>query len=139
RCKRWSSDVAELQLSGDSSNPQVRLELSAIDLDGIVRNAQHHDNDANRRKHALELVREELGLTIDENELRHTWRGVQRPCVLDFRNVAALGMASLRHDDEGWKVHIDLPFDQRADGMDADRRVLNEFRQTQEPTRTIVW
>lgn len=143
RCKRWATQVPELQITGDSANPTIRLEMATVDVESIVRNVQTHDNDANRRKHFLELLRGDLGLATDQSSIDVLWHGVERPIHVQFCNLEELGASSLRHDQSdwnaGWKLVIDRPFSSRVEAELVGLQLLADFSRVQSPTPTVVW
>ncbi|MFR9751408.1 BREX-2 system ATPase PglY [Nocardia sp. 004] len=146
----WASRFPEIKPTGTELNPGVRLELSGIDVETVLANAQVNDNPANRAALARDLLSEELGLDrasgrFDADELRFVWRGSARVVEVVFGNVSdedALPDHDLHPTIAGrWRIVIDLPYDEGAHTPieDADRiRRLREQQGDNHP-RTVAW
>lgn len=143
RLNRWiESGAGEIRLSDRSANPTVRLQVSDVDAESIVKKAEGlFDNVGNRCRKARELLFEGIKISGDELFVRHgfTWRGTDRGCGLLLASVRELNDESLRCNDEEWKVVLEWPFD--PDGHDRSEAVTRteRFRTSQKETRTLVW
>lgn len=123
KCRRWAAQVGQLKVRDDSANPLIELQLSAVDVDGILAQVQGEDNIGNRIRKVKELVLVELlGLPPeDELWLEHvfTWRATRRRCRVLFANVRTLRDEQLRGSGadasgEDWRILIDYPFDEEG-------------------------
>lgn len=146
----WAGRFPEIKPTGTDANPGVRLELSGVDVESVIANAQVNDNPANRLALARDLLAEEFGLDrangrFDADELRFVWRGSNRVAEVVFGNVSdddALPNHDLQPAIEGrWRIVIDLPYDEGTHTPieDADRiRRLKEEQGTNHPN-TVAW
>ncbi|MET7767448.1 DUF6079 family protein [Nocardia sp. NPDC005366] len=146
----WASRFPEIKPTGTDVNPGVRLELSGVDVETVLANAQVNDNPANRAALARDLLCEELGLErangrYDADELRFVWRGSNRVVEVIFGNISDednLPNHDLQPAFEGrWRIVIDLPYDEgtHTPVEDADRiRRLREQQGGNHP-RAVAW
>src|SRR5262249_4264858 len=130
-------------LSDRTANPTVRLQVSDVDAESIIKKAEGlFDNVGNRCRKARELLLEGIRLAGDELFVRHgfTWRGTDRGCGLLLASVRELNDESLRcNDEDEWKVILNWPLD--PDGRDRTEAVTRaeRFRASRPETRTLVW
>ena len=78
RCRAWAAEIGEVRIGDDPANPTITLQLSAVDTESILADADRHDNAGNRRRLIREILFNELGIEDrDELMLYHeiTWRG----------------------------------------------------------------
>ncbi|MEV0686630.1 phage resistance protein [Nocardia sp. NPDC050378] len=146
----WAGRFPEIKPTGTDANPGVRLELSGVDVESVIANAQVNDNPANRLALARDLLAEEFGLDrasarLDADELRFVWRGSQRTAEVIFGNVSdddAMPNHDLQPVYPGrWRIVIDLPYDEGAHTPieDAHRiRLLKEEQGDNHPN-TVAW
>ena len=143
----WAARFPEIKETGTTANPGVRLELSGVDVDSVIANAQVNDNTGNRRALAKRLLAEEFGVEQGRlvEELPFIWRGTDRTAEIVFANVAdedELPDHALVPQEEGrWRIVIDLPFDEGEWGPVEDVNRMRRLRELQraEPTRTVAW
>ncbi|MFF3871950.1 phage resistance protein [Streptomyces sp. NPDC001978] len=143
----WAARFPEIKETGTDTNPGVRLELSGVDVDSVIANAQVNDNPGNRLALAKRLLSEELGVEHGQfsDELNFVWRGTSRTAEIVFGNIAdedELPDHDLMPQQEGrWRIAVDLPFDEGEWGPveDADRMRRLRERQQGEHTRTLAW
>ncbi|MFD7603146.1 phage resistance protein [Streptomyces mirabilis] len=143
----WAARFPEIKETGTDANPGVRLELSGVDVDSVIANAQVNDNPGNRVALARRLLSEELGVEHGQlsDQLSFTWRGTARTAEIVFGNVAdedELPDHDLMPQDEGrWRIAIDLPFDEGEWGPVEDVNRIRRLRERQqgERSRTIAW
>ncbi|MFE9169008.1 phage resistance protein [Streptomyces kebangsaanensis] len=143
----WAARFPEIKETGTDTNPGVRLELSGVDVDSVIANAQVNDNPGNRSALARRLLSEELGVEHGQfaDELNFTWRGTARTAEVVFGNVAdedELPDHDLMPQQDGrWRIAIDLPFDEGEWGPveDANRMQRLRERQQGERSRTVAW
>ena len=144
KCRRWAAEVGELRISEDPNNPTIALQLTGVDIEGIVERARSvFDNAGNRVQLVRKMVFGELGLKPEGDGLtcRHDflWRGTRRRVDVLFSNVRDLPDQSLRASEEDWKVVVDFPFDEDGHSPQDDQARLEKFSQEGEPTRTVCW
>ncbi|MGY1501331.1 BREX-2 system ATPase PglY [Streptomyces sp. QTS52] len=142
----WAGRFPEIKETGTEANPGVRLELSGVDVDSVIANANVNDNPGNREALAKRVLVEELGIDQSQliNELRFAWRGTERSVEVVFGNVAdedALPDHDLMPQQDGhWRIVIDLPFDESEWGPREDANRMQRLRERQgEPSRSIAW
>jgi hypothetical protein len=143
----WAARFPEIKEAGTDANPGVRLELSGVDVDSVIANAQVNDNPGNRGALARRLLSEELGVEHGQftDELNFTWRGTARAAEVVFGNVAdedELPDHDLMPQQDGlWRIAIDLPFDEGEYGPVEDAQRMQRLRERQqgERSRTVAW
>jgi hypothetical protein len=143
----WAARFPEIKETGTDANPGVRLELSGVDVDSVIANAQVNDNPGNRAALARRLLSEELGVEHGQlsDQLNFTWRGTARTAEILFGNVAdedELPDHDLMPQEEGhWRIAIDLPFDEGEYGPREDANRMQRLRERQqgERSRTVAW
>ncbi|WP_406384019.1 phage resistance protein [Streptomyces sp. NBC_00117] len=143
----WAARFPEIKETGTDTNPGVRLELSGVDVDSVIANAQVNDNPGNRVALARRLLSEELGVEHGQfaDELSFVWRGTARTAEVVFGNVAdedELPDHDLMPQQDGcWRIAIDLPFDEGEWGPveDANRMQRLRERQQGERSHSIAW
>ena len=92
RVRNWAAQVGEIKV-GEEADPTVTLQLSGVDTEGILANAQAVDNPGNRRRKVREMLFEQLGIEDrDDLFLEHEilWRGTRRSFQVIFGNVREL-------------------------------------------------
>jgi hypothetical protein len=143
KCRRWAAEVGELRISDDPQNPTIALQLTGVDIEGIVERARIFDNAGNRVRTVREMVFGEMGLRPDGDGVtcRHEflWRGTRRRVDVLFANIRDLPDQSLRALEDDWKLIIDFPFDEAGHSPSDDVARLEKFAQEGEPTRTVCW
>ncbi|MFF3561391.1 phage resistance protein [Streptomyces sp. NPDC002574] len=143
----WAARFPEIKETGTDANPGVRLELSGVDVDSVIANAQVNDNPANRMALAKRLLSEEIGVDHGQfsDELAFVWRGTTRTAEVVFGNLSdedELPDHDLMPQEEGrWRIAVDLPFDEGEKGPveDAERMRRLRERQQGERSRTVAW
>ncbi|MFF4131281.1 phage resistance protein [Streptomyces mirabilis] len=143
----WAARFPEIKETGTDTNPGVRLELSGVDVDSVIANAQVNDNPGNRVALARRLLSEELGVEHGQlsDQLSFTWRGTSRTAEIVFGNVAdedELPDHDLMPQEDGhWRIAIDLPFDEGEWGPVEDVNRIRRLRERQqgERSRIVAW
>lgn len=142
RVRGWAGEVGEIKIGDDPANPTIALQLSSVDTQTILENAQAADNTGNRRRKVREILFHALGIEDkDELQLEHeiVWRGTRRPFEIVFGNVHELPDESLATRGNERKVVIDFPFDEAGHSPLDDLTRLKDFREAGKPARTLVW
>ncbi|WP_330333133.1 phage resistance protein [Streptomyces sp. NBC_00536] len=143
----WAGRFPEIKVTGTDTNPGVRLELSGVDVDSVIANANVNNNPGNRLALAKRLLSEELDVTHGQlvEELQFVWRGTSRAVEVIFGNMAdedELPDHDLMPREEGrWRIAIDLPFDDGEYGPREDAIRIQRLREKQqgERSRTVAW
>lgn len=142
RCRQWAAQVGEIKIGDEPTNPTISVQLSAVDTETVLEKARNEDNTGNRRRKIKEILFRELGIEDrDEMWLTHelTWRGTRRQVELLYANVRELPDESLRARGQDWKVVIDFPFDEANRTPHDDIARLQQFRQSNGATNTLLW
>lgn len=138
----WASHAGEIQLSADSSNPLISLQLSGVDVEGVLENARNIDNFGNRVRTVKDLLFADFGIDTHGTDMltpEHSWywRGRQRRAEILLQNVRECSDDNFRPGDGVWRLLIDYPFDQETGRTPADDRArVSEF---EESVHTLVW
>ncbi|MEV5509912.1 BREX-2 system ATPase PglY [Streptomyces orinoci] len=143
----WAGRFPEIKETGTDANPGVRLELTGVDVDSVIANANVNDNPGNRLALAKRILAEELGIDQGQlmSELTFVWRGTQRSVEVVFANIAdedELPDYDLTPAQEGrWRIVVDLPYDEREYGPaeHAGRFRRLQEKQQGERSRTVAW
>jgi hypothetical protein len=142
KCRNWAAQVGEIKISDEGANPVISLQITGVDTEGIVANAQSFDSYGNRVQKLRALLYESLNLTEESGlippQYEILWRGTRRTCELLFRNVRELPLSSLQAENP-WRMVIDYPFDQEGYTPADDRAKVQEFRDTGAASNCLVW
>lgn len=145
KVRGWASHTGEIQISADAGNPLISMQLSGVDVEGVLENARSIDNFGNRVRTVKELLFGEIGIdtataTILAPEYSWTWRGTPRRAEVLLHNVRLCSDDNFRPGDDVWRVVIDYPFDEdKTCSPSDDRARAEEFRDLGESVRTVVW
>ncbi|MEU3217067.1 DUF6079 family protein [Streptomyces sp. NPDC006971] len=142
----WAGRFPEIKETGTEANPGVRLELSGVDVDSVIANADVNDNPGNRQALARRILVDELGITQGQliDRLQFVWQGTERDVEVVFGNVADEDELPdhdlMPQQDDLWRIVIDLPFDDSEYGAVEDANRMRRLRERQgEPSRTVAW
>ena len=121
KLRRWASLVGEIRV-GDGQDPVVSLQVTGVDIEPILANAAHFDNDGTRRTRLQRLLFEGLGFPLDASLLGgqpfvphdHAWRGTKRPVDLYVEVVRELSADRLRGRADAPVLVLGMPFDLRG-------------------------
>ncbi len=142
RCRNWAASVGEIRVE-DGNNPSISVQLSGVDTEGIIKQAEREDNQGNRVRRVRQMLFEQLGISgEDEFQQYHefVWKNTERSCVVLFKNIRELPPTSFENHDEPWKLIIDFPFDEAGYGPRDDISKIQEFKATHpEGAKTICW
>jgi hypothetical protein len=143
RFRKWAGEVGQIKIGDESNNPTISIQLTGVDTEAIIQQAQSADNTGNRIRKVKDILFNQLGITPqDELFLNHdfTWRATKRGCDVLVTNVRELTDASLKKEGDQWRVIIDYPFDAESFTPRDDIAKIEVFRSVNEtPTRTLVW
>ncbi|MFJ9086590.1 phage resistance protein [Streptomyces sp. NPDC102384] len=146
----WAAAIPEIKRTGTDTNPAVRLELTGIDLEAVLANAQVHNNQGARKAKMLALLKDALGITAGPDGLGGydlldlVWKGTRRQVEVVFGNVAdvdSLDESDLKPAaDDNWRLVVDLPYDEGEFTPRDDVVRLRKLRdKTSGTVRTLVW
>ena len=142
RCKNWAASVGEIRI-GEDANTTISIQLSGVDTEGIIKQAEREDNRGNRARLVKQMLFAQFtikGETEFEQYYDFVWRNTKRPCVVLFGNVRELPPASLEAIDERWKLVIDYPFDEPNRSPRDDLSKLQNFIDSHPAgTKTLCW
>lgn len=150
KAKEWAATFPEIKVTGTGPGAVVRLELTGVDLDAVLANAQVHNNQNNRRAKMRGLLKEALGISdgpggFDAYDvLNLVWKGSERQIEVVFGNVAdvdSLPEATLRPSQEdAWRLIVDFPYDEGEFGPMDDLQRLRALREKPGgDSRTLAW
>ncbi|QCO67005.1 phage resistance protein [Luteimonas yindakuii] len=144
KVRGWASHAGEIQLSADAVHPVISMQLSGVDVEGVLENARAMDNFGNRVRLVKDLLFGEIGIDASTAllapEYSWLWRGTPRRTEVLLQNVRELTDESMRPGDGVWRLLIDYPFDEDPARTPADDRArLQTFRERAESVRTIAW
>ncbi len=145
KVRGWSSHAGEIQISADAANPLISMQLSGVDVEGVLENARGIDNFGNRVRTVKELLFGDIGIdtataTMFAPEYSWSWRGSARRAEVLLHNVRLCSDDNLRPGDGVWRVAIDYPFDEDDTSSPSDDRArVDKFRDLGESVRTVVW
>jgi hypothetical protein len=143
RCRDWAGSVGEIRIGEENTtNPSISVQLSGVDTDSILRQAEGIDNRGNRIRLMREMVFAQLGLTSDDAECTYsfTWKNTKRTCTILFMNIRELSDFSFENLEENWKLIIDFPFDEAGRNPKDDLARIQEFLADRaDGTKTICW
>ena len=142
RCKTWAASVGEIRI-GEEVNPTISVQLSGVDTESIIKQAEREDNQGNRIRRVRQMLFEQLGIEGEgEFEQYHDfmWRNTRRSCTVLFKNIRELPDTSLENDDEQWKLIIDFPFDEPGHGPRDDLSKVQTFADSHvDGAKTLCW
>ena len=142
RCKNWAASVGEIRI-GEESNPSISIQLSGVDTESIIKQAEREDNYGNRIRRVRQMIFEQVGIQGEgqfEHNYEFTWKNTRRTCVVLFRNIRELTDSSIENTVDDWKLIIDFPFDEQGRGPRDDLSQLQAFKDTHPAgSKTICW
>ncbi len=145
KLRTWAAQVGEIKLT-DDTNPVISLQITGVDVEPILANAAHYDNDGNRRRKVRDLLFAALGIG-DANggellnaqgfiEVPHLWRGTRRQVDVWLESIAELSDERLRGRAGTPTLLLGLPFDANGRTMADHKARLARFG---EEADTIAW
>ncbi|MFF7192910.1 DUF6079 family protein [Streptomyces sp. NPDC008079] len=153
KLKEWAGRIPEIKLAGDGVAMTVRLELTGVDIDSVVRNGREaFDKPRYRHDAAVELLRSEFALTVAKGQggfdaydtVDFTWRGSKRRTEVVFANIAdreeTPDSTLTPTDTETWRLVVDLPWDEGEFGPREDLNRMNSFWERHpEVQHSLAW
>lgn len=148
KVRSWASQIGGL-LVGEQNDPEVALGLDRVDVNAILKSAEHADSLGAQKRLLKEILFDAFGLPADADNLVEktvTWRGTRRTGVVRFANVRDLPESALECPaDAAWSVVVDYPFDQAGYSPEDDLRRVEAFRESRSAAGagasnpTMVW
>jgi hypothetical protein len=142
RVRNWAASVGEIRI-GEETNPSISIQLSGVDTEGIIKQAEREDNQGNRIRRVRQMLFEQLGVSGEDEFQQHydfTWKNTSRSCTVLFKNIRELPDASFENSDSDWKLVIDFPFDEAGHGPKDDISRLQQFKTVNTlGAKTICW
>lgn len=145
KVRGWAARAGEIQVGSDSANPSISLQLSGVDVEGVLENARGIDNYGNRVRTVKQLLFRDIGIDPEKAglltpEYPWRWRGTPYRAEILVQNVRECSDESLRPGDGAWRVVIDYPFDNDPErGPSDDRAHLRGFLDKGGNEHTMVW
>ncbi len=142
KCKQWAASVGEIRI-GEETNPTISLQLSGVDTDSIVKQAEREDNRGNRLRLLREMLYKQLEIKGEdqlEQYREFPWRNTKRSCNVLLSNIRELPENSLENIASSWKLVIDYPFDEPEYSPRDDLSKVQAFKTSHEQgAKTICW
>lgn len=143
KCRNWAGSVGEIRIGEERQNPSISIQLSGVDVEGVIRQAAREDNHGNRIRRVRKMIFEQVGIK-DEGQFEHIyefdWKNTKRACVVLFKNIRELTDASIENDLNDWKLIIDFPFDEQGHGPRDDLSRIQAFKESHpKGSKTICW
>ena len=121
KVRRWAAVEGAIRI-GDGQDPTVSLQITGVDVEPILADAAHFDNEGTRRGRLQRLLFEGLGLPPDTTLLGgqsfvafdHSWRGTRRSVDLYVEVVRELSADRLRGRPGAPVLVLGMPFDPRG-------------------------
>jgi hypothetical protein len=143
KCRKWAAEIGQIKIGEETTNPTISIQLTGVDTELIIKQADNEDNAGNRVRKIKELLFAELGIEPkDELFLTHDfkWRATARTCEVLVTNVREAQDSAFKKEGETWRVLIDYPFDMENRSPRDDLATLDNFRSRNEGvSRAIVW
>jgi hypothetical protein len=130
--KKWAAAAGQIKIRESAgSAPTISLQLSGVDAEQILAQAESVDNPGNRIRKLRDLVFEQMGVPgHDELFFQHDfrWKGTGRRCNVVFGNLRDLPDETIRSDGDVWRMLIDYPFDSPGHSVRDDQAGLRNSR-----------
>ena len=143
KCKKWAAAVGQIKIQENAgSHPTILLQLSGVDVQSIIDQAEAVDNHGNRIRKLKDMLFGEFGIENQQElfaRLPFRWRGTDRECEVLVSNVREVPVETLATGGTSWRLIVDYPFDQSGHSVRDDLERLEKFRQDGKSARTICW
>jgi len=142
RCRTWAASVGEIRI-GEETNPAISVQLSGVDTESIIKQAEGEDRQGNRIQRVRQMLFEQVGVQREgefEQSYELLWKNTKRSCVVLFKNIRELSDSSLENAGDDWKLVIDYPFDEAGRGPKDDLAKLRAFKDAHpNGAKTLCW
>jgi hypothetical protein len=143
KLRHWAAEIGEIKIGEEAGNPTITVQLTGVDTDSIIQQAQGEDNTGNRIRKIKETLFAQLEIELQDNlfsTFELNWKATKRTCEVQLANVRELTDQTLRNEGEPWRVIIDYPFDTEGHTPRSDLARLERFQsQNEKASRIIVW
>lgn len=148
KVRRWSGDVPEIHVNGDSRNPVIRVRIAEVDYESVIEAVKGEDNHGRRREMLKKLVWEQFDVADLDGDVfgvsrqNRVWRGSRREVEIVFGNVRDRGWltdAAFEAGSGTWRFVVDYPFDEDGRSVREDLARLDDLRAREIESRTVVW
>jgi hypothetical protein len=121
KLRGWAAQVGEIRLT-DDANPTVSLQITGVDVEPILANADSSDNNSTRRSRIQKTLFEALGVSTNGGllagqgvaEYAYLWRGTRRAVDICFEAISDLSDERLRGRAGAPLIVLGMPFDTRS-------------------------
>jgi hypothetical protein len=142
--KKWAAAVGQIKIRESAgSAPTISLQLSGVDAEQILAQAESVDNPGNRIRKLKDLLFKQMGVAGHDDLFlfRHKfrWKGTDRECDVVFGNLRDLPDETIRSVGDVWKMLIDYPFDSTGHSVRDDLARMEKFQNDHGTSRTICW
>ncbi|RAY15937.1 phage resistance protein [Actinomadura craniellae] len=139
-----AAEFGEIRVSG-ADDPLVEVALIGVDTQGVLRDVNHVDDGASRRRLVKSLLWAEFGVhergeTVTDRPF--VWRGTERVAELVFGNVRDPDLADHQFEPQitgNLRVVVDYPFDEGTHTPTEDRNRVMELRDRLDRPLTLAW
>ena len=142
RCREWAGTIGEIRI-GPEQDPEIAIQLSAVDTDSILDAAKSADTFGERVRRVRRIVYERAGIEGEElleQTLAIDWKNTPRQATVLFKNIRELPDSSLDNADDDWRLILDYPFDEPGHSPQEDLEKLTSFQSShRDGARTICW
>ena len=143
KIKEWAGRIGQIKVQEGGGAPVISLQLSAVDIDGILERADSEDNEGNRLRLLSRELFKAIGIERQGELMEHhrwRWRGTDRTCEIRIANICGLGDDHLDNNGPDWKLLIDYPFDRDSHTVHDDMAKVEDYRRRKQgEARTLVW
>lgn len=140
KCRDWAADVGQIKIQESAgSQPTIQLQLSGVDVQSILDQAEAVDNHSNRIRKLKEMLFTAFRVETQTEmftRLPFRWRGTDRECEVLLGNVRE---TTLDRPGDAWRIIVDYPFDQDGSCVADDLLNIEKFRTEGKSARTICW
>ncbi len=102
RCREWAGTIGEIRI-GPEQDPEIAIQLSAVDTDSILDTAKGSDTFGERVRRVRRIVYERAGIEGEdllEQTLAIDWKNAPRQATVLFKNIRELPDSSLDNTDD---------------------------------------
>ena len=142
KCRRWAAEIGQIKIGDEPTNPTISVQLTGVDTESILEQAQTVNNRGNQILKIKELLFAQLGIPQEDQlfvRYDFKWRATKRSCEVLVSNVRELTDESMEARGDDWKVIIDYPFDEGHGPRDDISKIETYKAKQKPPSRTILW
>jgi hypothetical protein len=143
KCRHWQASIGQIKIQESAgAQPTIKLQLSGVDVQRIIEQAESIDNHGNRIRKLKDMLFEAFGIANQQELFARKsirWRGTDRECELLVSNVREVADENLESGGSVWRIIIDYPFDQGGHRVQDDLERINLFRDAGKTANTICW